>query len=50
MVLVLDLEEKIMRTIRNKIREKRSEDWRKDFLSISVWDHLENGLEVRIDK
>ncbi len=28
---LLDLEEKIMRTIRKKIREKRSEDWRKDF-------------------
>ena len=47
---LLELEEKIMKTIKKKIKEQKSEDWKKDFLSISVWDHLENKFEVRIDK
>ena len=47
---LLELEEKIMKTIKKKIKEQKSEDWKKDFLSISVWDHLENEFEVRIDK
>jgi len=47
---LLELEEKIMKIIKKKIKEKKSEDWKKDFLSISVWDHLGNELEVKIDK
>ncbi|MBO8143303.1 MAG: hypothetical protein H0Z16_01770 [Thermodesulfobacterium sp.] len=47
---LLELEEKIVKILKKKIKEKRSEDWKKDFLSISVWDHLENEVEVRIDK
>ena len=47
---LLELEEKIVKILKKKIKEKRSEDWKKDFLSISVWDHLENTFEVRIDK
>jgi gamma-glutamyl phosphate reductase len=47
---LLELEEKIMKIIRKKIKEKKSEDWKKDFLDVSVWDHLENEFEVRVDK
>jgi len=47
---LLELEEKIVKILKKKIKEKRSEDWKKDFLSISVWDHLENEVEVKIDK
>jgi len=47
---LLELEEKIMKIIKKKIKEKKSEDWKRDFLSISVWDHLGNELEVKIDK
>jgi gamma-glutamyl phosphate reductase len=47
---LLDLEEKIMKVMKKKIREKKSEDWRKDFLDISVWAHLDDKSEVRVDK
>ncbi len=47
---LLELEEKIMKIIKKKIKEQKSEDWKKDFLSISVWDHLENKFEIKIDK
>ena len=47
---LLELEEKIIRIIRKKIKEKKAGDWKKDFLNISVWDHLENEFEVRVDK
>ena len=47
---LLELEEKILKTIKKKIKEEKPEDWKRDFLSISVWDHLENKFEVKIDK
>ncbi len=47
---LLELEEKIVKTIKKKLKEKKSEDWKKDFLSISVWNHLENRFEIKIDK
>ena len=47
---LLELEEKIMRIIRKKIKEKKSGDWKKDFSNISVWDHLENEFEVKVYK
>ena len=31
---LLELEEKIMRIIRKKIKEKKSGDWKKDFLDV----------------
>ncbi len=47
---LLELEEKILKTIKKKVKEKKRKDWKRDFLSISVWDHLENKFEVKIDK
>ena len=47
---LLDLEEKIMKVMKKKIIEEKHEDWRKDFLDISVWTHLDDRSEVRVDK
>lgn len=47
---LLDLEEKIMKIMKKKIKEEKSEDWRKDFLDISAWTHLNDRSEVRVDK
>ncbi len=48
---LLELEEFILHVIRKKIKSENGEqsgskeqgDWRKDFLSISVWSHLDDN-------
>ncbi|GAB6888523.1 hypothetical protein JCM13304A_20220 [Desulfothermus okinawensis JCM 13304] len=47
---LLDLEEKIMKIMKKKIKDQKSEDWRKDFLEISMWSHLDDTSEVKVDK
>ena len=47
---LLDLEEKIMRIMRKKIKYQEAKDWQKDFLEISTWSHLDNIKEVKVDK
>ena len=47
---LLELEEKIMKVVKEKIKNQKKEDWKKDFLEISVWKHLNDTSEVKIDK
>ena len=47
---LLDLEEKIMKVMRKKVKSHNNEDWKRDFLKISVWNHLDNTTEVKVDK
>ena len=45
---LLNLEKKIMKIMKKKLKEEKSGDWRKDFLNISVWNHLNH--EIKVDK
>ncbi len=48
---LLELEEKIIRAIKQKTKAKKLEDWRDDFLSISAWEHLKDDEpRVKINK
>ncbi len=44
------LEEKISKEIKKKVKNKTDDNWKKDFLEISTWDHLQNISEGKIDK
>ncbi len=47
---LLDFEEKIMKVMRKKVKTHKKEDWKKDFFEISVWNHLDDTTEVKVDK
>ncbi len=47
---LLDLEEKIMKILKKKVRKRKKEDWKKDFLEISVWSHLDEAPVIKVDK
>ncbi len=50
---LLELEEIIVKLIKKKLKQKESksnEDWKKDFLSISIWDHLTSEGMPKINK
>ncbi len=47
---LIALEEKIMKAIREKTKNKKDDNWKKDFLEISTWDHLQNTSGGKIDK
>ena len=47
---LLELEEKIMKVVKKKVRNQKNEDWERDFLEISVWNHLDDVAEVKVDK
>ncbi len=47
---LINLEEKILKVLRRKIKDQKKQDWKKDFLEISTWDHLNNGSDVKLDK
>lgn len=50
---LMDLEEKIAKVMRDKVKDRKqgeNRDWRKDFLEISTWEHLDNESEVIVDK
>jgi hypothetical protein len=47
---LMELEEKIVSVIKMKIKSGKGEDWRKDFLTISQWSHLNDENEVKVDK
>ena len=47
---LLELEEKIMKVVKKKVKNQKNEDWERDFLEISVWNHLDDGAEVKVDK
>lgn len=44
------LEEKIMKEIKRKIKNKKDDTWKKDFLEISTWEHLQDSSESKISK
>ncbi len=47
---LLELEEKIMKIVKKKVKNQKNEDWERDFLEISVWNHLDDVAEVKVDK
>ena len=47
---LLELEEKIMKVVKKKVKNQKNEDWERDFLEISVWNHLDDVAEVKVDK
>ena len=47
---LLDLEKTIVEVMKKKIKERKVNDWRGDFLKISTWTHLEQDGEVKVDK
>ena len=47
---LLEIEEKIMKILKVKIKYEKNNDWRKDFLDISVWSHLDKESNVKVDK
>ena len=47
---LLDLEEKIMKVVKKKVKNQKKEDWEKDFLEISAWNHLDDASEVKVDR
>ncbi len=47
---LLELENIILRTIKAKSSEPESDQWKKDFLKISTWRHLNKNSEIRVDK
>ncbi len=47
---LLDLEEKIMKVVKKKVKNQKKEDWKKDFLEISAWNHLDDASEVKVDR
>jgi len=48
---LLELEEIIVKLIKKKLKESKSdEDWKKDFLSISMWDHLTGEGIPKVNK
>ena len=47
---LLDLEEKIMKVLKKKVKNQKKDDWKRDFLEISVWNHLNDTSGVKVDK
>ena len=47
---LLEVEEIIMKIVRQKIRTQKRDEWKKDFLEISEWSHLKDKNEVKVDK
>ncbi len=47
---LLDLEETIMRIVKQKIKSQKTGDWKKDFLEVSEWSHLNGQNEVKVSK
>ena len=47
---LINLEEKIVKLVKKKIKNQRTEDWQKDFLEISTWSHLDNTSQVKVDR
>ena len=47
---LIDLEEKIMKIVKKKVKNQKNEDWKRDFLEISVWNHLDDASEVKVDR
>ena len=46
---LLEVEQIIMKIVRQKIRALKRDEWKKDFLEISEWTHLKDN-EVKVDK
>ena len=47
---LLEVEEIIMKIVKQKIRTQKRDEWKKDFLEISEWSHLKDKNEVKVDK
>ncbi len=47
---LLELEEKIVKIMKQKIKNQKAGNWKKDFLEISEWSHLNDDNEVKVDK
>ena len=47
---LLDLEEKIMKILKKKVKNQKKDDWKRDFLEISTWNHLNDASEVKVDR
>ncbi len=47
---LLDLEEKIMKILKKKVKNQKKDDWKRDFLEISTWNHLNDTSEVKVDR
>ncbi len=47
---LLELEEIIMRVMKRKLKSRKIDNWRNDFLKISTWSHLKGDKEVKVDK
>ena len=46
---LLEVEQIIMKIVRQKIRAQKRDEWKKDFLEISEWTHFKDN-EVKVDK
>ncbi len=47
---LLEVEEIIMKIVKQKIRTQKRDEWKKDFLEISEWSHLKDKNKVKVDK
>ncbi len=46
---LLDLEEAIVATLKDKIKNKQFDSWQEAFLSVSEWKHLKDYEQIRVD-
>jgi len=47
---LIELEEAILKVLKRKIKRKNAADWKKDFLKISEWTHLNDANQVKVDR
>ncbi len=46
----LDIKNNIIKVAKKKVRNQKKEDWKRDFLEISAWTHLDDSSKVKLDK
>ena len=39
-----------MKVLKKKVKNQKKDDWKRDFLEISVWNHLNDTSGVKVDK
>ncbi len=47
---LLEIEEIILKLIKQKLKNQTNDDWKKDFLEVSEWSHLNENGQVKVDK
>jgi len=47
---LLELEEKLIKIIKKRIKQNQTDNWKEAFSNISVWDHLEDDKLPEINR